>query len=87
MKKTKKWKTVLALLIIYVAVVFNWYWIWGLLFIYWAIHGITSGTAYLIDPIDKKESTGLFWVVILSWVLIGIYFLSALFINYSQYGY
>lgn len=87
MKNTTKWKTVLALIIIYIAVIFNWYWIWGILFIYWAIIGITSETAYLIEPISKKENRTFFWLIILSWFLIGLYFLSGLLIDYSKYGY
>ena len=30
-----KWRTLVALAIIYMAVVMNWQWVWGLLFIMW----------------------------------------------------
>lgn len=82
MKTITKWQTIIALVAMFIAVIFNWIWIWGILFIFWAIQGIISGSTYLIEPIYKNKNPFLFWMTIISWISIGIYFISILFIDY-----
>lgn len=82
MKKTTVWQTIIMLLAMYIAVIFNWQWIWGLLFIFWGGQGIISGSTYLITPIYKNENQRLFWITIISWILIGLYFITVSFIVY-----
>ncbi|MBA6157320.1 hypothetical protein H3Z83_12450 [Tenacibaculum sp. S7007] len=87
MKKKIKWRTIIALVLMYIAILMNWEWAWGILFLFWVIPDIFSGVTYFIEPISRKENTILYWVIIISWILMAVYSLSTLFINYSQYYY
>ena len=85
MKKINKWRTVLALLLMYIAIIMNWEWAWGVLFLFWVIPDLFSGVTYFIEPISKKENTVLYWIIILSWILFALYSLSTLVVDYNQY--
>ncbi len=85
MKKINKWRTILALLLMYVAIIMSWEWAWVILFLFWVIPDLFSGITYFIEPISKKENPVLYWFIILSWILFALYSLSTLFINYNQY--
>ncbi|MGB0891131.1 MAG: hypothetical protein ACPGUU_02180 [Flavobacteriaceae bacterium] len=87
MNKSIKWRTIVALVLMYVALLMNWEWAWGILFLFWVIPDIFSGITYFIEPISRKENTVLYWIIIISWVLMATYSLSTLFINYNQYYY
>lgn len=85
MKQSFKWRSIVALILMYVALLMNWEWAWGILFLFWVIPDLFTGITYFIEPISKKENTVLYWVIISSWVLMSIYSLSTLFIDYSEY--
>lgn len=87
MNKSIKWRTIIALVLMYVAILMNWEWAWGLLFLFWVIPDIFSGITYFIEPVSIKENPILYWVIIVSWLLMSIYSLSTLFINYNKYYY
>jgi len=77
--KDIKWKTIIGLIIIYLATIFDWTWMWGLLFWYWAIPGLFSGETYFMERVGRKEEPILFWVIMVSWVLIGGFFMVVAF--------
>lgn len=87
MKKSTKWRTIIALFLLYLALFMNWEWVWGILFLFWVVPDIFSGVTYFIEPIVKKEHPILYWIIILSWILMGLYSLSTLFIDYNQFTY
>ncbi|WP_412987382.1 hypothetical protein [Pontimicrobium sp. IMCC45349] len=82
-----KWRTIIALILMYIAMFMNWEWAWGVLFLFWVIPDIFSGITYFIEPIDKKQNPILYWVIIASWILMAIYSFSVLFIDYEQFYY
>lgn len=85
-QKSIKWRTILGLILVYVAMWFNWQWIWGVLFIFWVIPDILSGVTYFIEPIEKIKHPILYWVIILSWILMSVYsFLPLLFPEWKYY--
>ena len=85
MKKSIKWRTIVALILMYIAIFMNWEWSWGILFLFWVIPDLFTGVTYFIKPILKKENQDLYWVIIVSWILMALYSLSTLFIEYRQY--
>ena len=87
MNKPIKWRTITALALMYIALIMNWEWAWGILFLFWVIPDIFTGITYFIEPVSKKKNPVLYWVIIVSWLLISIYSLSTLFINYNKYYY
>ena len=85
MKLPLKWRTIIALLLMYVAVVMNWEWMWGILFLVWVIPDMYSEVTYFIEPIYKRENPIIYWVIIVTWVLFALYSLSTLFVDYYHY--
>ena len=83
MHNLKKWRTLIALILVYIAVFMNWEWAWGVLFLYWVIPDLFSGVTYFVEPIYKKEHPDLYWVIILSWILLAMYSLATLLIDYN----
>lgn len=70
-----KWRTLIGLAVIYAAVFLNIYWLWIPLFWFWAIQGLLSNTAYFVEPIERKTHPVWFWIITLSWFIIGAYML------------
>ena len=68
-----KWKTILALAIVYAAVVFGWSWVWGLLFIMWTIPALYSGQTHLVEEINTGENPLLFWLIVGTWIGLSIF--------------
>ena len=71
--------TIIALIVIYVAVIFDLQWMWGVLFLLWLIPDIRSGQTYLVQPVNRLTNPILYWVIVLSWLWMAIYLLSTLF--------
>jgi len=87
MLKLKKWRTVVALILMYLIFLMNWEWMWGILFLFWVIPDLFSGSTYFIEPIHKKEHPWLYWIIVFSWILMAVLSISTLFVNYNQYYY
>lgn len=62
--------TVLALVILLAAAVVDWYWVWGLFFLYWAIAGIVTGQAFVVRIVNRDENPVLFWFISISWLVL-----------------
>jgi len=60
-----------------------WTWMWGVLFWYWAIPSLLSGETYFMERVGRKEDPILFWVTIVSWILIGGMFIAMSFYDIS----
>lgn len=72
-KTAIKWRTIIGLILFYIAIWFNWQWMWGILFLVWVVPDIFSGITYFIEPIAKSENPILYWFIIFSWVWMAIY--------------
>ena len=68
-----KWKTIAALAIVYLAVIFGWSWVWGLLFIMWTIPALYSGQTHLVEPINRDQNPILFWLIIGTWIGLSLF--------------
>jgi len=64
----------LALITLAIATIYNAYWVWGLLFIFWAIRGLWDPVTALIKPVSKVENPTLFWTINLMWLFFGIWY-------------
>lgn len=67
-----KWRSILGLIMVYVAVWFNLSWVWGILFLLWVFPDISAGVTYFMEPIYRKENPVLYWVIVISWILLSI---------------
>ena len=68
-----RWKAILGLSLVLVSVVFNWAWLWGVLFLAWVMPDIKQGRTYLFETVDRQESPLLFWLIISMWIMLSIY--------------
>ena len=67
-----QWRVGALLAFLWLALFMNWYWPWGLLFLYWTVFSILSGETALVDTIRRGEHPGLFWAIIVTWTVIGV---------------
>ena len=72
-----RWLTLGALAIVIAAVIFNFQWIWGLLFLFWSATSLGTGMTFLVEPVNRDENLWLFWAIATMWLglslaLIGI---------------
>lgn len=68
-----KWKTMLALALIFAAVLLGWYWVWGMLFIMWTIPSIATGHTHLVEDIDRDTNPYLFWLIVGTFIALSLY--------------
>lgn len=74
-----KWRSILGLTLIYVAVFFDLQWVWGILFLIWVIPDIISGVTYFLEPVHKKDNPILYWAIVGSWILLSVLMILSLF--------
>lgn len=79
-----RWKSMLALAAITVSLVFDLYWIWGVLFVIWAINDLRNGYTHLLDHIPRNEAPILYWLVVLTWLGLGLWALLLSPVSYWQ---
>jgi|GEM_PF-169110 len=72
-----KWKTILGLLLIFVAVLFEQNWMWGVLFILWTIPALRSGETFFVEPISRRANPVLFWLIVATWIGLSVYLVVA----------
>ncbi|UTW66490.1 hypothetical protein KFE94_17855 [bacterium SCSIO 12643] len=75
-----KWRTIGMLIFLYIAILKDWQWIWGILFSIWVIENLKSQSTYLIEPIERKDTPVLYWSMVVTWTLLAIYSFSSIFI-------
>lgn len=91
-----KWKSLVALAVVWIAIFMNWNWIWGFVFLIWVIPEIKHRTAYFVEPVDRSSNPFSYWLIIFSWILMALYMIitglsprfnpeSAEFVGYKKY--
>lgn len=62
------------------------YWIWGLLFLWWAVPSVMSGRAFFVFEVSRDEDPILFWLVVALWAAFGCMMIAAsLFPQYAAW--
>ena len=72
---TLKWKSFAGLFALYLVMLTEQNWGYGLFWLFWAIADITRGKTYFFDLLDRRTDATLYWAVISTWFLMAIYFL------------
>ncbi|CUH89667.1 hypothetical protein PH5382_03618 [Phaeobacter sp. CECT 5382] len=74
----------LALPVLLAGAVLGYYWLWGLLFLWWLVPSVMTGQTALVFDIQRDEDPVLFWAVVIIWALFGAMMIAAsLFPAYS----
>ncbi|MCL7752145.1 hypothetical protein [Polaribacter sp. Z022] len=69
----KKWKTLLALILMAIAIYLNWSWFWALFILLGLIHVIKSGEIHFVEAVSKIETPKLYWFMVLIWSFLALY--------------
>lgn len=72
-----KWFTGIAIAALAVASYYEWYWLWGLLFAYWAAISMQGGQAFIVETIERADNPILFWLIVTMWGGFGIWYVWA----------
>ncbi|MEM9916297.1 MAG: VOC family protein [Planctomycetota bacterium] len=72
-----KWRTILGLILVYVAVLSEASWVWGVLFLIWVLPDLKTGTTYFIEPVPRREHPALYWIIVVTWIAMSAYMLAA----------
>ena len=83
----KNLKVGIVLILLFVAVIFNISWLWGLLFLYWAGHSWMTGHVFFVEDVSRHENAPLFWAVIVSLTVIGLYYTAYIVPGFEAYMY
>lgn len=92
-----RWKALLGIIAVWVAIAMNWNWIWGVIFIVWVIPEIRNRVAYFIEDVERSRNPVVYWLIIATWILLSAYALvtaisprfnpeSAQFVGYQNSG-
>ena len=69
----KKWRTILALILMGFAIYFDWSWFWAIFILLGLIHIFRTGEIHFVEAITKSENPKLYWFMISIWTLLAIY--------------
>ncbi len=71
-----KWRSIIGLISIYFIVFFEQDWAWGLLFLFWVVPDLKSGTTHFIESISRKTNPILYWSIITTWLVLSLVLLT-----------
>jgi len=66
----KKWKTILALILMAFAIYFDWSWFWAVFILIGLVHIIKTGEIHFVEAVTRKEDPNLYWFMIGLWTLL-----------------
>lgn len=78
--KQQKWLTLVGLPILLITSFMGIYTLWGVLFVYWGVTSLQSGSVYLLEPIERRQDPAFFWIIVMMWIGTGgLYVLGDIF--------
>ena len=69
---TPRWINIVVLAVLLIAIWMDWLWIWGILFIYWAVPSLLTGETHLVGSVPREEQPVIFWLVTALWIGLGV---------------
>lgn len=67
-------RAILSLSIVYLSVLTNWYWLWGLLLLLWVAGDLVTRQTWLSEVITRRENPVLYFLILFTWLVFGFYF-------------
>ena len=71
------WRTWTALAVVALAASLDWWWVWGAWMGYYAVVGLRSGEAFLVEPVGRAANPVAFWIVTAMWTAFGVWTVAA----------
>ena len=78
--QTCKWRAIVGLVIVAVAVLTDANWVWGLLFLIWVVPDIRHGSTHFLEHVERRRNPVVYWLIIGTWLTLSIYLLLELFV-------
>lgn len=67
-----RWVNIVVLAVLLTAIWMEWLWIWGILFIYWAVPAFLTGETHLVGSVQRDKQPVVFWLVSALWIVLGV---------------
>jgi len=71
-----KWRTMVALVPLIIAIVMSWWWFFTLLFIWQIIISLQTEKVEYVEEITKAAHPYLYWLIISIWIFLAVYSLT-----------
>lgn len=68
----KYYKTILSLILMAFAIVFNWEWFWAFFIFMGLLNMLNSKTIHFVEEVSQEEAPKLYWTMIVIWFTLGI---------------
>ena len=68
-----KWKTVLALTLLILAVIFEWNWFWAFFILIGLLNVLNSKSIHFVEEVSLEESPKLYWIMVVIWSLLAVF--------------
>lgn len=70
-----KWRAILGLFLVAVAVITEMNWVWGVLFLSWVIPDIFRGSTHFLEYVQRNENPITYWAIVGTWMMLSAYLL------------
>lgn len=70
----RRGRATLSLFLIYLSVWTQWYWLWGVLILLWALNDMIVGQTWLSETIARRQNPVLYYLILATWLVFGFYF-------------
>ncbi|WP_026970900.1 VOC family protein [Aliagarivorans marinus] len=74
-KPSIKWRSMIGLIGIAVAILLDANWVWGLFFLFWVIPDIKYAETHFMERVRRQENPLLYWLIIATWLGLSGYLL------------
>ena len=69
-------KSIIGWMVIVAAATLNYIWLWGLMFMWWALASIRAKEVAFIDTVTREAHPAIYWTFVVSWMLVGMMYLA-----------
>lgn len=78
---TIKWRALLGLCMVFLSIIFEAIWIWGILFLIWIIPDFKSGSTHFLEHVERRRNPIVYWLILGTWLALSLYLLAGLFVS------
>jgi len=72
---TPKWRAMLGLFIVLIAILFELNPVWGVLFLIWIIPDLKSGSTHFLEHVERHKNPIVYWLIMATWLALSLYLL------------
>ncbi|MCF2873374.1 MULTISPECIES: hypothetical protein [Tenacibaculum] len=69
----RKWKTIIALFLLILAVLFEWNWFWAFFIFMGLVNVLSSKKIHFVEEVSLEESPRLYWTMVIIWSFLALF--------------